>query len=74
MSSQTFCLMSKDEKVEEILLAMQFLANSWAANASSLLMIICFSLSLMAGKQVFSNEIGMARGDSPNINSNGVFS
>ena len=49
------------------------LAISCAAKASSQFLFKVFIFSSIAGYFVFSNEYGMAIGESPNISPNGVF-
>src|ERR1700679_2942135 len=52
--------------------AMRLLASSWAAKASSRLRINVLILSSMEGYFVFSNDKGIATGDSTNSSSKGV--
>src|ERR1700679_249858 len=52
--------------------AMRLLASLWAARASSQLRIKVLILSSREGYFVFSNDKGIATGDSPNSNSKGV--
>ena len=59
-------------KVDFRLSAMRLRASSCDARASSRFHNRAFILSSIAGYFVFSKVSGIARGDSPNISSNGV--
>jgi hypothetical protein len=59
-------------KVNFLLSAIQFLANSCAARTSSRFRNKVDIFSSIEGYFVFSNDKGIATGDSPNISSNGV--
>ena len=72
-SSHTRSFFLNGVKVDFRLLVMRLLANSCAANASSLFHSRVFILSSIVGYFVFSNDKGIATGDSPNMSSKGVF-
>ena len=72
MSSHTFCPRLNGVNILFFLSAICLLANSCVARASSQSLIILFILSLIEGYFVCVNIVGIAIGDSPYNNSNGV--
>ena len=72
MSSHTFWFFLNGVKFDCFLLAILVLANSWAANPSSLSLIIHFIFS-MDRYLVWENVTGMEIGLSPWISLNGVW-
>ena len=72
VSSQTFCPFLNGVNVFFFLSAIQLLASSCAASASSQSVIIHLIFLSIDGNFVFSKTSGIAFGDSPIISSNGV--
>ena len=74
VSSHTFCPCLNGVNVLFLLSAIRLLANSCAAKASSLSLIIFFIFSSIEGYFVCSNVVRIAIGDSPYNSSKGVHS
>ena len=72
VSNHTFCPCLNGMNILFFLSAIRLLANSCAARASSLSLIILFIFSSIEGYFVHVNVVGIAIGDSPYSNSNGV--